>query len=188
MVRIDLGDPALPQETVIGTLAFPWAYAGDDRRPASTAETATSAIAAGPDGKLYIGGFSEQRVQRVGTVTIGDGAHPAVLRLRSSAPIPVAVLSDYAFDAASVVPSSVAVAGARARGKSELRDVDCDGRKDLVVGIGPHFTPNQLAGGLIQRPPVDGNRVIRPNSRLIRYPFPPVPFSDAGELDFRVAR
>lgn len=83
----------------------------------------------------------------------GD-SDPAVINLRSSGLVPVAVLSDGNFDATSVSPSTVQFAGARVAtsgsGKymAHVEDVDKDGDDDMLL----HFRTGdlKLADGIVE--------------------------------------
>ena len=75
------------------------------------------------------------------TIDIKPGAFPNSINLGSSGVVPVAILSTEAFDATTVDPTSVTLAGSRVKVKGKgtpmasLQDVDGDGRRDLVVHV-----------------------------------------------------
>jgi hypothetical protein len=75
------------------------------------------------------------------TIDIKPGASPNSINLGSSGVVPVAILSTEAFDATTVDPTSVTLAGSRVKVKGKgtpmasLQDVNGDGRRDLVVHV-----------------------------------------------------
>jgi hypothetical protein len=76
-------------------------------------------------------------------VDIKPGPERNTIKLRSKGNVPVAILSTESFDAATVDPTTVTLAGAglkvKGKGKGEpmyrLKDVNGDGRLDLVVHV-----------------------------------------------------
>lgn len=74
-------------------------------------------------------------------IDIKPGTDPNVLKLGSNGNVPVAILSSESFDAATVDPSSIALASAGLKLKGNgtgifaLEDVNLDGLPDLVVHI-----------------------------------------------------
>jgi hypothetical protein len=81
-------------------------------------------------------------------IDIKPGSHPNVINPRSNGVVPVAILSDEAFDATQVLPETVYFAGAgvamhgKEKGKymAHAEDVDDDGDDDMVF----HFRTNEL--------------------------------------------
>jgi hypothetical protein len=75
------------------------------------------------------------------TIDIKPGEFPNSINLGSSGVVPVAILSTPQFDATTVDPTSVELAGAKVRLKGKgspmasLQDVNKDGRMDLVVHV-----------------------------------------------------
>jgi CSLREA domain-containing protein len=75
------------------------------------------------------------------TIDIKPGSYPNSINLGSNGTVPVAIFSSAAFDAATVNPTTVSLAGAtvKLRGKGTplavLEDVNGDGIKDLVVHV-----------------------------------------------------
>jgi hypothetical protein len=84
------------------------------------------------------------------TVDIKPGSDPNSINLGSKGVIPVAILSDATFDATTVDPETVELAGASVAvgGKgskllAHVKDVNGDGLLDLVVKVETeHFNPN----------------------------------------------
>jgi hypothetical protein len=74
-------------------------------------------------------------------IDIKPGSFPNGINLGSQGVVPVAILSTESFDASSVDPASITLAGAavRLKGKgtpmASLEDVNADGRMDLVVQV-----------------------------------------------------
>lgn len=74
-------------------------------------------------------------------VDIKPGTQPNSINLGSNGVVPVAILSTVSFDARTVIPSSVTLAGAQVRLKGKatymasVQDVNQDGRPDLVVHV-----------------------------------------------------
>jgi len=74
-------------------------------------------------------------------IDIKPGAFPNTINLGSNGVVPVAILSTQTFDARQVDPASVQLAGAQVKVKgngtpiTELKDVNGDGRMDLVVQV-----------------------------------------------------
>ena len=75
------------------------------------------------------------------TIDIKPGASPNSINLGSNGVVPVAILSTGTFDATTVDPTSVTLAGSRVKVKGKgtpmasLQDVNGDGRMDLVVQV-----------------------------------------------------
>ena len=90
-------------------------------------------------------------------IDIKPGSYPNAINLGSHGLVPVAILSDADFDATSVDPDTVELAGAsvevKVKGKSNKymahkEDVDGDGLVDLVVQVGTaNLDPNTLQDG-----------------------------------------
>lgn len=102
------------------------------------------------------------------SVDIKPGAFPNTINLGSNGVVAVAVLSTQTFDARLVDPASVQLAGARAKVKgngtpiAELKDVNGDGRMDLVVQVttsAMEVTNGDVSAYLTGRL-FDGTRVI----------------------------
>jgi photosystem II stability/assembly factor-like uncharacterized protein len=101
------------------------------------------------DGYLYAGTWGGGVWRSLATtflvktvvVDIKPGSYPNAINLGSNGTVPVAILSDSAFDATTVDPLTVTLAGAtvKLRGKgtpmSSCQDVNTDGRLDLVVHV-----------------------------------------------------
>ncbi len=75
-------------------------------------------------------------------IDIKPGSYPNSINLKFKGVVPVAVLTTDDFDAATVNPATIAIAGrgVAVRGKAEklmarLEDVDDDGDKDLLVQV-----------------------------------------------------
>jgi YD repeat-containing protein len=74
-------------------------------------------------------------------IDIKPGSFPNSINLGSGGTVPVAVVSTATFDARTVDPATVTLAGAtvalrgRARPQAAVEDVDGDGRADLVVHV-----------------------------------------------------
>ncbi len=93
-------------------------------------------------------------IQQV-TIDIKPGSYPNAINLGSQGLVPVAILSSEEFDANSVDPDTVELAGAdvEVRGKSNRfmaheEDVDGDGLLDLVVQVATaNLDPNSLQDG-----------------------------------------
>jgi hypothetical protein len=76
------------------------------------------------------------------SIDIKPGSLPNSINLASAGSVPVAILSSPTFDATTIVPESVSLAGARVKlvGKSNralcaAEDVNADGRLDLVCQV-----------------------------------------------------
>jgi sugar lactone lactonase YvrE len=129
--RFDLRD-----QTHAGTIVAGTEFDDDpgftgDRIPGNASQlTEPYGVAVGPGGKVFVADGRQNRIRRLGLVDILPGVFPNVLP--ASGEVPVAFLSDYAFDATTLVPSSIRVAGAPALHTSQA-DVDGDGRIDLVA-------------------------------------------------------
>jgi hypothetical protein len=87
-------------------------------------------------------------------IDVKPGSDPTIINLRSGGVVPVAVLSDGAFDATSVSPETVQFAGASVAlsgsGKymAHVEDVDEDGDDDMLL----HFRTEdlKLADGIVE--------------------------------------
>ena len=76
------------------------------------------------------------------TIDIKPGSSPNTINLRSAGVVPVAILSSATFDATQVDPATVTLTGSAVRltGRSDkyscnVRDVNRDGRPDLVCHV-----------------------------------------------------
>jgi streptogramin lyase len=84
-------------------------------------------------------------------IDIKPGSSPNTVNLGSNGVVPVAILSSATFDATTVNPTTVALAGASARLRgngtpmSSLQDVNDDGRLDLIIQV--NTTALQLTDG-----------------------------------------
>jgi sugar lactone lactonase YvrE len=124
-----------------------------------------------PAGKLYIIDGQSERVRRVGNVDILPGQFPNVIQRKPSVHVAVAILSTYDFDAASIDPKAVTVAGAPLEPKSlSFQDVDGDGRPDML------FT---VRGDQLQLAPADGEAAVLAST------FAGKPFVDADWVTLR---
>jgi sugar lactone lactonase YvrE len=94
-------------------------------------------------GKLQIAERDSGRVRQVGTSDILPGAFPNVIHASSGARIDVAIQGNPSFDASRLIASNVTVGGVATDG-ARLRDVNGDGRRDLVVRV----RQNALAAGI----------------------------------------
>ena len=74
-------------------------------------------------------------------IDIKPGNYPNSINLRSRGLVPVAILSTEDFDASSVNPDSIELAGAFAT-RWIIRDVDGDGNSDMLL----HFATQELTG------------------------------------------
>ncbi len=121
-------------EPYAGAEQFAWGVFGD----AGPARAAGLAVAEGlafdSAGKLLIADKDSGRIRVVGTSDIAPGAFPNVVHRGSPAPVTVAIESNPQFDARSLLPATVTVAGARTFG-ARLRDPNDDGRLDLMVKV-----------------------------------------------------
>ena len=131
-------------------------------------------IGVGPDGKIYVGDTWNGRVQvfarlpRDVRVDVRPGDDNDVVNPGANGVLPVAILSESDFDATTVDPLSVQLAGASVRVRPHgepmawSRDVDGDGRADLLLHIeagelalAPGDTVAQLTG-------------LAPNQQVVR--------------------
>ena len=89
------------------------------------------------------------------TIDIKPGSYPNTINLGSNGVVPVAILSDADFDATTVDPATVTLAGATVaiRGKGDrllaaAEDIDDDGDLDLVLKIvTENFDPDGFQDG-----------------------------------------
>jgi hypothetical protein len=134
---------------VIGTLEGPWSMLVQFRNNSGIASPlrgidiweATSANGSNVALNLQLGRRVRlDSVVRV-TIDIKPGTYPNSVNLGSNGVIPVAILSTPTFDASTIDPTTVTLAGAsvQLKGKgtpmSSLQDVSGDGRLDLVVHV-----------------------------------------------------
>jgi hypothetical protein len=105
-------------------------------------------------------------------IDIKPGSYPNSINLTSKGTLPVAILSTPGFDAATVDPSTVTLAGApvkmkkRNRPMASLEDVNQDGYRDLVVhidtkklGLEKDSTVAYLKGKTIGETPADSRNI-----------------------------
>ena len=85
-------------------------------------------------GKLQIAERDSGRVRVVGTSDIVPGAFPNLIHAGSGARVDVAIEGNPSFDASRLVAASVTVGGVATDG-ARVRDVNGDGRRDLVVRV-----------------------------------------------------
>ncbi len=137
VLRIDLADPFGSQVNILNGPGAQLGFVAEGLRDDEMTLEPTG-LAGGADGKLYVASLNMNRVWRIGAVDLLPDLRDNVVDPTSTVPIEVAFLSGYDFDATSIDPVSVRVAGAAAleEGTSE-RDVDGDGRLDLVVSVRP---------------------------------------------------
>jgi hypothetical protein len=101
----------------------------------------TAAVIADGDPEIDAVGALEL-AEKVVAIDIKPGSFPNSINLGSLGTVPVAILSSATFDAATVDPLSLSLAGAKVqlKGKgtpmSSLEDVNGDGLADLVVHVG----------------------------------------------------
>jgi hypothetical protein len=105
-------------------------------------------------------------------IDIRPGAFPNTINLGSNGVVPVAILSTPTFDARTVDPQTVTLAGAsvRLRGKgtpvASVQDADKDGRLDLVVQVSTEAL--QLTAGdtlaVLEGATVGGSQIIGSDS------------------------
>jgi DNA-binding beta-propeller fold protein YncE len=121
-----------------------------------------------------VGSFSQfvAAVRTVWPVAIDilPGESPNELNQRSQGKLEVAIFSSALVDATAVVVSTVELAGVAAQAKSEIEDVDGDGRDDLVVkfepptlGLGAGAHALELTGEL-----ADGRRIRGSDSLTVK--------------------
>ena len=123
-------------------------------------------------------------------IDIKPGRHPNSINLKSRGVIPVAILTTDEFDATTVDPNTVELAGAGVaiRGKGKLRarkkDVDKDGDLDLLVhvktkdlDIEPGTTAVTLTGETYDGTPIEGSDdIVIISKRLLgTQPAPAIP-------------
>ncbi len=99
------------------------------------------------DGNMYVSEYSTNRVVKISLaviqvgVDVKPGSFPNSVNLGSAGTVPVAILSSAAFDARTVDPATVTVAGAPVATKRNgalmysFEDVNGDGLLDLVVHV-----------------------------------------------------
>lgn len=119
---------------------------GDGGSPTAASLAWPTGLALTPDGGYLIGEFLG-RVRKVSpafitvAIDIKPGTYPNSINLGSKGTVPVAILSSAAFDATTIDPATVTLAGApiKATGNGRLlvslQDVDGDGRLDLIVHV-----------------------------------------------------
>ncbi|MBI4661933.1 MAG: hypothetical protein HY735_24185 [Verrucomicrobia bacterium] len=120
--------------------------AGDGGSPLAASIPWPTALAATADGGYLIGEWNG-RVRKVSpafiivAIDIKPGTYPNSINLGSKGTVPVAILSSDAFDATTIDPSTVTLAGApikvanNGRFLASAQDVDGDGRLDLIVHV-----------------------------------------------------
>jgi hypothetical protein len=107
-------------------------------------------------------------------IDIKPGSSPNTINLGSGGVVPVAILSSATFDATTVNPTTVTLANAAVRLKgngtpiTEQRDVNGDGRVDLVVQINMEAlqltagdTQATLQGQTVSGQPIQGTDSVR---------------------------
>jgi sugar lactone lactonase YvrE len=104
-------------------------------------------IAFDSEGNVYVAGWNNHRIQKFAppyidvTIDIKPGSYPNTINLGSNGNIPVAIFSTEDFDATTVDPLTITLAGTevRIRGKGDpsryYQDVDGDGVLDVLVHI-----------------------------------------------------
>jgi sugar lactone lactonase YvrE len=103
-------------------------------------------IAVDSEGNIYVGDMAN-RIQKFAPpyikvdIDIKPGSYPNTINLGSNGVIPVAILSSSTFDATTVDPISVSLAGANVRLKgngnpmASFQDVNKDGVMDIIVHV-----------------------------------------------------
>jgi sugar lactone lactonase YvrE len=135
--RADLSAPNPTPQVVAGFFIFdgPPGFSGDEVLGPQARLAGPEGLAVDSAGKLHIVEASNQRVRRLGLTDILPGRFPNVIPA-GSAPIRVAIESTYDFDATTLDPATLTVAGAPALPNSvRFEDVDGDGRVDLVFSV-----------------------------------------------------
>lgn len=127
------------------------------------------------DLRVYDTGFAPPPIQV--DIDIRPGDYPNVINLRSNAAVPVAILTTDAFDATTVDPTTVQLAGASVRisGKgnvlSSQGDIDDDGDIDLLVHVetqGISLQPGATTATLMGR--MFGGDVIEGSDDIVIVP------------------
>jgi hypothetical protein len=131
---IDTSAPHPVAEPFAGAQQFAWGVFGDGGPARAAGLAVAEGLAFDSAGKLLIADKDSGRIRVVGTSDIAPGAFPNVVRRGSPAPVTVAIESNPQFDARSLLPATVTVAGARTFG-ARLQDPNDDGRLDLMVKV-----------------------------------------------------
>jgi len=104
-------------------------------------------LAFGPDDCLYVSEFNTDTVWKICSTTIlvdidiKPGSYPNSINLGSNGNVPIAILSTETFDATTIDPLTITLAGAgvKVRGNgttmASVEDVNMDGLLDLVVHV-----------------------------------------------------
>jgi sugar lactone lactonase YvrE len=136
--RVDLAAAAPTLDPVAGFLVVdgPNGFSGDEVVGTASRLSAPEGVAVDSAGKLHFVEYGgSQRVRRLGVVDILPGQFPNRISLSATSDVEVAILGTYDFDPHSIDATSVTVAGAPIVGKVRYRDVDGDGRLDMVFTV-----------------------------------------------------
>jgi sugar lactone lactonase YvrE len=138
--RIDLQAPGRPPVRVAGVpVEHVPGFNGDHQPGDQAALSLPFGLATDGAGKVLIADGGNNRIRRLGLVDIRPGVFPNVIP--NDGVVEVAFLSTYGFDATTLDPNTIRVAGgvvardAAGRLRARRVDIDGDGRTDLVVQI-----------------------------------------------------
>jgi hypothetical protein len=115
---------------------------------------------------IYYAGSAGKCKVRTVDIDIKPGSYPNSINLGSNGNVPVAIFSTEDFDATTVDPSTITLAGAevRIRGKGDpsryFQDVDGDGLLDVLVHVDTQtFVPATDAEAILEGETFDGKKI-----------------------------